>query len=105
MPFNPNANQLITIETAAIYTAKYRKTFPNTVIANAYVKNQMLSLLNQNNCEGFRIYNGIDENGAQQLVIVGVDADGNDLYHGLIMDCSQPCPTICSTTNPLNTNS
>jgi hypothetical protein len=104
MPFNPNTDNSISLEDAAVLTANFRQAFPSAVTANAYGKSQMLALLEQQNCAGFRIYNGIDEVGAQQLIIVAVDADGNDLYRGVLLDRSQPCPSICSTENPLNTN-
>ena len=104
MPFNPNANQTISLEEAASLTANFREQFPNAIFANAYGKSQMLELLEQRNCEGFRIYNGLDVDGVQQLIIVAVDINGNDLYRGCLLDKSQPCPTICSSANPLNTN-
>lgn len=104
MPFNPNANQLISLRDASILTANFRQANPAATIANAYNKRQMLELLEQENCAGFRVYNGLDDKGDQQLVIVAVDDRGDDLFEGILIDCSQPCPTVCSTTNPLNTN-
>jgi hypothetical protein len=104
MPFNPNLDNSISLEDAAKITANFRQAFPTAVIANAYGKRQMQELLEQENCEGFRIYNGIDDEGSQQLIIVGVDASGNDLYEGVLIDHTQPCPSICSTANVLNTN-
>ena len=104
MSFDPNANQLISLEDASKLTAAFRKSFPNAIQANAYGKSQMKDLLNQTNCEGFRIYNGLDSQGIQQLVIVAVDANGDDLFRGFLVDKSQPCPSLCSQTNPLNTN-
>jgi hypothetical protein len=103
MTFNPNVNNLIELEAAAELTANFRRIFPNAITANAYGKRDMLSLLAQDDCEGFRIYNGIDDLGAQQLVIVAVDGDGNDLHRGILLDNSQPCPSVCSSANPLNT--
>ena len=104
MPFNPNTDNSISLDDAAVLTANFRQSFPTAVIANAYGKRQMLALLEQADCAGFRIYNGLDGRGAQQLVIVAVDADGNDLYRGVLIDHTQPCPHVCSTENPLNTN-
>jgi hypothetical protein len=104
MPFDPNANQLISLENASVLTANFRQKFPDSITANAYNKKQMLLLLNQTNCEGFRVYNGIDALGVQQLVIVGVDANGDDLFRGILIDQAQPCPTVCSSPNVLNSN-
>jgi hypothetical protein len=102
MPFDPNADNKIQLSEASVFTSKYRRKFPDTVKANAYGKRQMLELLNQADCEGFRIYNGLSNDGDQVLVIVGVDIRGNDLYEGILIDRSQPCPSVCSTDNPLN---
>lgn len=104
MPFNPNANNVISLEEASALTANFRQEFPDSIKANAYGKRDMQVLLAQQDCVGFRIYNGIDEKGDQQLVIVGVDENGNDLYEGVLLDKTQPCPTVCSSENPLNTN-
>jgi hypothetical protein len=104
MPFNPNANNVISLEEASALTANFRQEFPDSIKANAYGKRDMQTLLSQQNCVGFRIYNGLDEKGDQQLVIVGVDSNGDDLYEGVLLDTAQPCPTICSSENPLNAN-
>lgn len=104
MPFNPNFDNLISLEDASKLTANFRQAFPSAVKANAYGKRLMQQLLEQENCDGFRIYNGLDDEGSQQLVIVAVDQNGNDLYDGILLDRAQPCPTICSSENPLNSN-
>ena len=103
MPFDPNADNLISLETAAQLTAEYRTKFPDDTLAHAFTKVQMQNLLKQANCDGFRIYYGLDGSGNKELVIVAVDRYGNDLYEGMLLDNSQPCPAICSTANPLNT--
>jgi len=102
MSFDPNANHIISLQDASRLTANFRQTFPSALLAHAYGKRQMQDLINQTDCEGFRIYNGLNGQGAQQLVIVGVDANGDDLFEGIIMDISQPCPYICSSPNKLN---
>ena len=43
----------------------------------------------------------LDENGKQQLIIVGVDSNENDLYEGVIADRSIPCPPFCPINSPL----
>jgi hypothetical protein len=102
MRFDPIADQSIKLGEAAILTASFRKKFPNDLLANAYNKSQMQTLLNQTKCAGFRIYNGLDGSGIQQLVIVGVDANGDDLYEGILLDKAQTSPPISLQENPLN---
>jgi hypothetical protein len=55
--------------------------------------------LKQNNFTG--CYYALDENGKQQLIIVGVDGNENDLYEGVIAEKSYPCPSFCPTNSPL----
>ena len=43
----------------------------------------------------------LDENGKQQLIIVGVDSNENDLYEGVIAERSKPCPPKCVNGSPL----
>ncbi|UUC47322.1 hypothetical protein [Flavobacterium cerinum] len=51
-----------------------------------------------------RAYLGVDENHKEKLMIVGVDADGNDMIDadkGLyIFDFSEPCPSTCNKKPP-----
>lgn len=44
MPFNPNEDQLISLEEASELTANFRAKFPNALLANAYNKHQMIQL-------------------------------------------------------------
>jgi hypothetical protein len=44
-----------------------------------------------------------DPKGNNQLVLVGVDANGDDMTDGIIVDKLLPCPPACSIKNVLNT--
>jgi hypothetical protein len=43
----------------------------------------------------------LDENGKQQLIIVGVDGNENGLYEGVIAERSKTCPSYCPINSPL----
>ena len=58
-------------------------------------------LLAQKGCAGLRIYNGLDAKGAPAPVVVGVDAQGNDLAGGTILELHLPCPPWCDAASPL----
>jgi hypothetical protein len=58
-------------------------------------------LLDQEGCMGIRMYYGLDEHGKKELVLVGADADQNDMTE-LVADLSMPCPSICGVANALN---
>lgn len=94
----------ISLEEASQMTARYRATIqPGTTIAYAISKEFISRILNQQDCEGLRIYMGINDNGETTPVFVGIDNVRNDLSEGLIADNAFPCPSICPSSNSLNT--
>jgi len=58
--------------------------------------------LEQTDCVGIRIYNGIDGNGKPVLIMVGAKANEDDLVDGIIVDKAVPCPNNCGRANDLN---
>lgn len=52
-----------------------------------------------------RFYMAIDDDNQYHLLLVGVDAEGNDMIDAdqgwYIYDFSRPCPPMCSKTGPL----
>jgi hypothetical protein len=101
MAFNGTEGALIPIEEAAEMTANYRSENPNSTIAHFFGREILEQLLEQDSCEGIRIYYGISNEGQSELVLVGADAQEDDILD-LIADRSMPCPKACSTPNPLN---
>jgi hypothetical protein len=93
--FTGTEGEEISLETASAWTANFRSEHPYSIKALYYGRNILLDMLDQENCVGLRFYFAIDSEGAKQLVIVGVDADGNDLYNGIVADRGKPCPTYC----------
>ena len=103
MTFTGNEGAVITLAEGAEMTANYRATINiGETIGHAVGKNLFNSILDQSGCVGIRIYYALDENDEKQLVLVGVDSDGNDMASGVIVDKSISCPTRCSFKNPLN---
>lgn len=93
----------IDIDTAAALTKKYRdEAGEGATIGHAIDASFIEGVLD--GAVGMRVYYGIDDDGNKQLVFVGIDNDGNDLIEGKIADNCSPCPTYCSTSNPLNTD-
>jgi len=103
MTFTGNEPHDITLTEAANMTKNYRDTIPSgDTIAHYFGKKAIKDLLKQEHCVGMRIYYGLDDNGAKQLIITGVDASGNDLYNGQLAERSVKCPLHCGVANPLN---
>lgn len=104
-PFDGSAGDPISLELAKTWTANYRSKNPDQLKGHYFGFEIIQRLLNETNCSGIRIYYGIDETGQQKLLLVGVDADGNDLLPSLeqeldnggniVVDYSYPCPDYC----------
>lgn len=97
----------IALDQAAAWTANYRRqavadeTTGTVTKAHFYGRDILLKLLEQEGCVGIRVYYGRDDRGQKQLVLVGADADGNDL-ESMVVDNSRICPPDCSTDGILN---
>ena len=61
---------------------------------------KLIDILDQTDCIGIRIYNGINGSG-KNLIIIGVDSSGDDMAAGLILDMSQVCPPDCGINSIL----
>lgn len=96
MAFNGEEGQIITLTQASAWTANYRNSAnPDSVHAQFYGKNKLKTILNQTGCVGIRIYKGIDDNGAPVLILVGTDANENDMTSGYILERGIGCPPYC----------
>jgi hypothetical protein len=102
MSFTGNEAEQFPLVIAADWTKNYREANPNGIIAHFFGKNIIQNILDQDGCMGIRIYYALDENGKKQLIIVGANAEENDIYNGIIAERSYICPPYCSSGNPLN---
>lgn len=93
--------EIVSLDEAKAMTAAYRAAHPNEVKAQLYDKGLIEQVLNQQGCVGIRIYHGID-NGNLCSVIVGVDAQEEDMHNGIILEKGTLCPPKCSTRSLLN---
>jgi hypothetical protein len=59
-------------------------------------------LLAQAGCVGVRIYHGRNQDGTNAMVLVGVDAKGNDMSGGTLLEQHFPCPPFCPDPDGLN---
>lgn len=103
MTFTGNEDHSFPLTTASEWTARYRTSVPTSeTIAHFFGKQHMKKLLDQEGCVGMRIYYALDEAGTKQLIITGVDANGDDLYTGLLAEKSARTPPFGGVANPLN---
>lgn len=96
----------ISLATAKKWTANYRENAPDETLGHYFGFEIIQQILNQENCVGIRIYYAINDDGEKQLLLVGVDAEGEDLLPvsggrtdgdgDIIADASLPCPDYCA---------
>lgn len=85
-------------------TKRFRDTIASgDTIAHYFGKAAIAGILNQDGCVGIRLYYALNAESEEHLVAVGVNADGNDLYNGVLAERTYTCPEYCSASNPLNT--
>ena len=107
---SPNTGDPISGETAKRWIANHRDRHPapDEKLACFYGSEIFNQILAQPGCVGIRIYFAYDDNGAQQKVLVGVDASGKNIWDlnatepgegGLVADEGVWCPPICPPNN------
>ncbi len=102
MAFTGHEDHSISLQEASDLARNYRSANPSRIKGEFFGRDDIESILAQEDCVGIRIYYGLDTQGTQKLVLVGVDGSENDLYNGVLMQQGQPCPPICGQSSPLN---
>lgn len=104
MAFTGDEAEEFPLETAAEWTRNYRNQMKQgDPKAHFFGKNIINSILSQDGCVGIRVYYSLDDHGKKQLIMVGADADENDLFNGIIAEKSSWCPPFCDGGgSPLN---
>jgi hypothetical protein len=70
--------------------------------AIAFHRDAFDRILRQPGCVGIRAYPATTESGGDTLVLVGVDAEGNDMVAGELAEFGSTCPPTCPDDNDLN---
>lgn len=105
MAFNGTEAREISLNEASEWTSRYRNSqSPGTTLAHFFGREILLKILDQEGCMGIRCYYSLDEENKPQLILVGSDANENDMLQGVIAERSVPCPPFCGSDNVLNSN-
>jgi len=95
--FNGKENHVITLAEAKNFVQNYRKNLADGDVKGVYYSRDIYErILAQDGCVGVRYYFAMSE-GKRTIVLVGVDANGNDLIHGAIGNRGPWCPPWCGT--------
>ena len=101
--FNPElVSEFISLDDAKSMTHRYQDSIPDSATISCEVdKAQLIAMLNQEDCQGLRIYFALNEEERLTTVLVGSDNSGSDMVTGLIVNRLKPCPSNCPTASPL----
>ncbi|WP_276497407.1 hypothetical protein [Pontibacter litorisediminis] len=98
--FDGSEGVAIDLATAAKWTKNYReRATPDPrgfVVKGHFFGREILQeILDQPGCMGIRMYHARDERGQRQVVLVGANADGEDMVSGTVADGAKVCPPDC----------
>lgn len=92
----------ISLAAAAALTKRARESRAGLEKGGSFSREAVESVLKQPGCTGLRFYYGRHADGREALVLVGVDAKGNDMTGGVMIEDHWPCPPFCGDGNSLN---
>lgn len=105
--FNGSEGDPIDLATAKKWASNYKSTSqkPDEILAHYFGFEIIQDILSQSSCVGIRIYYAIDESGEKKLILVGVNASGENMLPvtggrtsetgNIMADFSFPCPSYC----------
>ena len=104
MNYTGHEDHSISLLDAAVMTKRFRDSQAGTgfIIAEYFGRDAISSILSQVDCVGIRLYYALDSENVPNLVITGVNKNGDDLCNGVLAENGLGCPTSCSVANPLN---
>lgn len=97
----PSTNHSVTKEQAIKYIENFKISPAATVITikgGAFNRDIVDKILSQSGCVGIRLYYANLDNGNPTMVMVGVNAEGDDMSEGTIAQAILPCPPICGSS-------
>lgn len=97
-------NHSILLEDAVAMTASYRLSIPAGMpVSETFELASINALLSQPGCTALRIYYGKKVDGNIHAILVGVDANGEDITGGVLLEEGYRCPPYCPPPSVLNT--
>ncbi|HET7601491.1 MAG TPA: hypothetical protein VFK36_00650 [Gemmatimonadales bacterium] len=94
----------VTLEEARELVRRWRETrsaLPGDPSCEFFGRDILDKILAQEGCVGLRVYHGRNAKGQHALVLLGVDADGNNLTDA-IAEQGLPCPPVCPVSGHLD---
>jgi hypothetical protein len=94
----------ITVEEARDLVRRWRErqsALPGDPTCEFFGRDILDKILAQEGCVGLRVYHGRNAKGQHALVLVGADAEGNNLTD-VIGEEGWPCPPVCPASGSLD---
>ena len=102
MTIDNNTGEVITLDEAINYTHTFQENNPDAIKSFFAGINKINCILEQDDCIGIRFYNREDPvTGKSNLVLGGVDKNGEDITQGVILERLTICPTHCPKNSVL----
>lgn len=102
MSLDRNSSAVISLGEAVDFTHSFQLQNPDATKSFFAGSDKLKMILDQEGCIGIRMYNGYDTMTASaNLVLVGVDAEGEDISTGVILERLILCPHVCPKSSPL----
>lgn len=93
----------IDLKSAVELTARWRKLHPKAPKAMGFERGALERILKQDGCVALRCYYAQNADESWTMVLVGIDAKGQDMATGEIAEEAEPCPPYCDRDSPLGT--
>jgi len=102
--YNGSDGGRIDLVKAREWAQNHRNTNPAALRSHYFGREILDQILQQRGCTGIRLFYALDDKQARQLLIAGVDAQGNTQLPASpgitpgdfsILDFSFPCPPVC----------
>ena len=102
-PLDPKVSHRISIGDAVAHATRHRGGGAHRPgDSGAFNAKPLQELLAQPGCMGTRFYMGRNERGERSVVLVGVDAKGNNMSSGVVLNSHLPCPPFCPDEDALH---
>ncbi|MCH6558974.1 hypothetical protein IH799_01320 [candidate division KSB1 bacterium] len=101
--FTGKEDHSISLEDASKMTRNFQlQSASDQIIGGFFGKDAVLAIISQEGAVGLRYYYGLDDEGTPHIILIGVEADGNDMIDGLLAERAAACPPHCPEFNDLN---
>ncbi len=101
-----SAGETVSPDASTRWINNYGQQNPTNILAHFFGNEIINQILGEKGCQGIRIFFALNDDGIQQLLLVGTDGFGGSLLPlaggrtksdgPIVGDASYPCPTYCS---------